>query len=59
MDVTTAAFRIKTGLVLIAWGLVVSTISFYRADFNVENGIINTVFMMGAGLLGIGIFKKT
>ena len=57
IDVTSPAFRIKIGVIIIAWGLIVSTISFYNTDFNVENGIINTSFMMGSTLLGIGVFK--
>ena len=57
-DITNAASRIKVGLVLITWGLIVSTISFYRIDFNIESGVVNTVFMMGSGLLGLGLFKK-
>jgi len=58
MDVTTAAFRIKVGIILIAWGVIASTYSFYKVNFNVDTSIINTVFMMGSALLGIGVFKK-
>ena len=58
MDVTTAAFRIKTGISLILWAITVSTISFYKPTFVVNESIINTVLLMGSGLLGIGIFKR-
>ncbi len=55
MDVTTPAFRIKLGTIMIIWAVSVATIAGYSDTFQVETGIVNTVFITGAALVSGGL----
>ena len=58
MDVTTAAYRIKVGTILIIWAVFVSTYAALNNTFQVESAIVNTVFITGAALMSGGLITK-
>ena len=57
MNINSSDTRIRTGLILISWAIIVSTLKGVYPSFDVPNSIINTSLGFGTGLVSGGLLK--
>jgi hypothetical protein len=58
MSIVSAEYRITLGTVLIVWAMSIATVGAIMESVNPDTTIVATAFTVGAGLLGVGIWKK-
>ena len=59
MDVTTAKFRIQSGITLLVYSMIMTALDFAIKDLYVNATIIGSFVLLGGSLIGAGLVKKS